>query len=83
VALVDGSRVRASGRRSFALMLPREVPDVHVDFGAGPADAAANAFEAHVSGSAFGARIEAAGRHVPIALERRAAVRPRAVRGTP
>jgi hypothetical protein len=83
VALVDGSRVRASGRRGFAVVLPREMPDVHVDLGVDSSEgSSSDGLEARVSNPAPGARVESGGREVPIALERRAAARPRARRLT-
>jgi uncharacterized heparinase superfamily protein len=76
VALVDGSVVRSSARRRFLLAMPREVPDLHVDVGRVP-DGTTSGPEAHLSGPAFGARIEFAGRDLPIAIECRSTARPR------
>lgn len=77
VALVDGSFVRAAGRRGIHLELPRRVPDLHVDMSgirvSGPVDVAA----ARVAGPQFGTRLMVNGRERPIALERRSTQRPR------
>jgi hypothetical protein len=75
--MVDGSFVGTSGRRPFVLALPREVPDLHLDLAA--ADEA-SVSEARLSGPAFGARVELAGRAVPVAIERRSTARLRATR---
>jgi hypothetical protein len=72
-AIVDGSLIRSSARRKFALSLPREVPDLHVDLGVMPNHL--SVFEARLSGRAFGARVELAGCEVPIAIERRSTTR--------
>jgi hypothetical protein len=77
IAMVDGSFVGTSGRRPFVLALPREVPDLHLDLAA--IDEAAVS-EARLSGPAFGARVELAGRELPVAIERRSTARLRATR---
>jgi hypothetical protein len=74
VALVDGSRMRTTGRRRVHIGLPRQVPDLHVDLGETAADTFSGA-EAHVSGPGFGAQIVVGGREVPLAIERRSAPR--------
>jgi hypothetical protein len=78
VALVDGSFVRSSARRRFALALPREVPALHLDV-AGVA-AEPSTCEARLSEPVFGARVELGGREVPIAVERRSTARIRTAR---
>ena len=75
VALVDGSRIRTTGRRRVQVALPRQTPDLHVDLGVTSNEATAVA-EARVSGPGFGARIMVAGRELPLAIERRSAPRP-------
>jgi len=77
VAMVDGSFVATSARRRLVLGLPREVPDLHLDL-AGTDEAAVA--EARLSGTAFGARVELAGREVPVAIERRSTARLRPAR---
>lgn len=74
VALVDGSRVRTTGRRRVQVALPRPVPDLHVDLGPAAIEPLAAA-EARVSGPGFGARIVVGGRELPLAAERRSAPR--------
>jgi hypothetical protein len=72
VALVDGSFVRATDRQAFYVHLPREAPDLHLDFArAGGGQPAA----AHVSGPVFGAHVQFAGRDLPVAVERRSTAR--------
>jgi hypothetical protein len=73
LALVDGSRVRTTGRRRVQVALPRMVTDLHVDLGT--ASEAIGAAEARVSGPGFGARVLVAGRQLPLAIERRSAPR--------
>jgi hypothetical protein len=68
VALVDGSLVRASGHRRLLVALPREVPDVHLDFSGVDQTA-------RLSGPASGARIQVAGRECAVDVERRALAR--------
>jgi hypothetical protein len=53
------------------------VPDLHLDLAA--IDEAAVS-EARLSGPAFGARVELAGRELPVAIERRSTARLRATR---
>jgi hypothetical protein len=53
------------------------VPDLHLDLAATDEAVAA---EARLSGPAFGARVELAGREVPVAIERRSTARLRAPR---
>jgi uncharacterized heparinase superfamily protein len=77
LAMVDGSFVGTSGRRRLVLGLPREVPDLHLDL-AGTDEA--TLAEARLSGPAFGARVELAGREVPVAIERRSTARLRSTR---
>jgi len=74
VALVDGSRMRTTGRRRVQIALPRQVPDLHVDLGVAAGDPAIAA-EARVSGPGFGASVLVAGRELPLAIERRSAPR--------
>lgn len=80
VAVVDGSVVRASGHRRFALLVPREVPDLHVDLRHAPGAGSPEEPEARLSGPAFGVRIQLGGRDVAVAVERRSLTRPRASR---
>ena len=75
--LVDGARMRTTGRRRVQIALPRQVTDLHVDLGVTVGDAA-GAAQARVSGPGFGARILVAGRELPLAIERRSAPRPSA-----
>lgn len=75
-ALVDGSFVRAGGRR-FAIALPRIVTDLNVDLAA--AADGSRPPQARLSGPGFGARIVVAGRELPIAADRRTS--PRGTRG--
>jgi heparinase II/III-like protein len=66
VAIVDGSFVRASGRRGFLIELPHFVPDLHLDLSAG----------ARVAGAATAAvRLVVGGRDHPIAIDRRSTPR--------
>jgi hypothetical protein len=65
LALVDGSLVRASGRRGLQLMLPRVAPDVHLDL----------LGDARIAGPAFGARLLVNGRERAVTSERRATPR--------
>jgi heparinase II/III-like protein len=65
VALVDGSLLRTAGRRGLQLVLPRVVPDLHVDFSAA----------ARAAGTAYGARLIVGGREQPIEVDRRSAPR--------
>jgi hypothetical protein len=74
IALVDGSRMRTTGRRRVQVALPRLVTDLHVDLGGGVGEAI-GAAEARVSGPGFGARVLVAGRELPLAIERRSAPR--------
>ena len=74
IALVDGSRMRTTGRRRVQVALPRIVTDLYVDLGMGDSDAI-DAAEARVSGPGFGARVLVAGRELPLAIERRSAPR--------
>jgi hypothetical protein len=74
IALVDGSRMRTTGRRRVQIALPRLVTDLHVDLGPGATEAI-GAAEARVSGPGFGARVFVAGRELPLAIERRSAPR--------
>ena len=75
VALVDGSRMRTTGRRRVQIALPRQVPDLHVDLSVAANESSALA-QARVSGPGFGARVLVAGRELPLAVERRSAPRP-------
>lgn len=77
IAMINGSFVGASGRRRFVVAAPRQVPDLHLELAA-PQEASAT--EARLSGPAFGARVELAGREVPIAIERRSTARLRVTR---
>jgi hypothetical protein len=72
IAMIDGSFVRTSGRRPIVLALPRKVPDLHLDLGTIDE---ASVSEARLSGPAFGARVELAGRELPVAIERRSTAR--------
>jgi hypothetical protein len=74
IALVDGSRMRTTGRRRVQVALPRLVTDLHVDLGTGGAEPIRIA-EARVSGPGFGARVFVGGRELPLAVERRSAPR--------
>jgi hypothetical protein len=68
-AIVDGTRLRSSARTRVALTLPVEAADLHLDL---------SGVEAHLSGSAPGARLQVGGHEVPVARERRGAARGRA-----
>jgi hypothetical protein len=78
LALVDGSFIRSAGRRGLTVVLPREVPDLHLDLGADAAEA--SGWEARLSGPVFGAQVDLSGRKIPIAIERRSTARVRARR---
>jgi hypothetical protein len=81
VAIVDGSRVRTTGKRRVKAVLPREVPDLHLDLGAAVSGAQSGAAAVRVSGPGFAARVLVGGRELPLAVERRAAPRPHARQG--
>jgi hypothetical protein len=72
LALVDGSLVRSADRHALNVQLPREAPDLHLDFsrrrGTQPV-------AARVGGQAFGALVQFGGRELPVAVERRALAR--------
>ena len=68
-ALVDGSRIRCSGRSRMSLTLPTLAADLHMDVRGG---------EARLSGAASGACVAIGTLAVPVATERRGAVRGRA-----
>jgi hypothetical protein len=72
IALVDGSMVRTADTPAVHLQLPRVAPDLHVDLS--PASTR-SAGTAHVSGPSFGAQVELAGHHLPVAVERRSLAR--------
>ncbi len=72
IALVDGSMVRATDTPAVHLQLPRVAPDLHVDLSQGSTRSAGSA---RVSGPSFGAQVELAGHHVPVAVERRSLAR--------
>jgi len=61
LAIVDGSIVRMTGRRSFLLTVPRIASDLHLDCSAG----------ARIAGAAFGARLVVGGKELPIEPDRR------------
>jgi uncharacterized heparinase superfamily protein len=65
-ALVDGSRLRASGRARLSVMLPARAADVHVDV---------SERAVRLSGDAVGATVQAGGLDLPVAPERRGAAR--------
>jgi hypothetical protein len=77
LAMVNGSLVRSADRHSLCVQLPRETPDLHLDF-ARPRGTLGAA--ARIGGQAFGAHVELGGRELPIAVERRALPRARARR---
>ena len=65
LALVDGSLVRASGRRGLQLMLPAAAPDLHLDLSS----------DARIAGPAAGARLVVNGRECAVTPDRRAVPR--------
>jgi hypothetical protein len=72
LAMVDGSLVRSTDRQALYVHLPREAPDLHLDFPHPRGDAPA---AARVSGPAFGAHVQFGGRDLPVAVERRSTAR--------
>jgi hypothetical protein len=72
LAMVDGSLVRSPDRHSLYVQLPRETPDLHLDFARPKGTLGA---EARIGGQAFGAHVQLGGRELPLAVERRALAR--------
>jgi hypothetical protein len=68
-ALVDGSRIRCSGRAGMSLTVPALATDLHLDASGG---------EARLSGAVGGARVTLETGTIPVAIERRGAARARA-----
>jgi hypothetical protein len=65
-ALVDGSRLKASGRARLSMALPAPVSDVHVDV---------TGREVRLSSPGSKARVNVGGLDLPVAPERRGAAR--------
>jgi len=72
LAMVDGSLVRSADRQALNVQLPREAPDVHLDFARSDGRGSE---AARIGGQAFGAHVQLGGRDLPVAVERRALAR--------